>query len=404
MSETYTIVDDPFVIHETRHGAAEGLLTGLRLAVKDLFDVEGMPTACGVLDWPKANQPAARTASAVQALLDAGATMVGKTITEQLAASLVGQNIDYGTPKNPITPDRIPGGSSSGSAVAVAGDLADLGLGTDTGGSVRIPALYNNLFGLRPTHGRVSAEGCMDLSAPLDTVGLMTRDAGSLAKGMAVLLGEPVAAPGLPDGEILIASSLFEPLEPRMRDIPALIAERLGVFPDCEIGDAQAMFRAGYENFGVVQGIYAWAEHGAWIEAEKPRLAPDILSRFDLAATRKREQEAPARARANVAYKSLTDVLDRGGFIILPTGPAAAQKFSELSDPNALESREVTRKMLLGLTSISPLLGVPQIQIPLPNTDGVPRGLSVMGARGSDRALLGLAQAWAERLGGGESA
>lgn len=398
MSQTYRIVDDPFVLHETRQGAADGPLQGLRLAVKDLFDVEGLPTACGVLDWPRANEPAAKTAWAVQALLDAGATMVGKTITEQLAASLVGQNIDYGTPRNPVTPDRVPGGSSSGSAAAVAGGLADLGLGTDTGGSVRIPALYNNLFGLRPTHGRISAEGCMDLSAPLDTVGLMTRDAETLAKGMAVLFGEETPAPGLPDAEILLARDLFGPLEPRMQELPTVIDERLGGFKTCEIADVAGLFAAGYDNFGVVQGIYAWAEHGAWIEAHKPRLAPDILSRFELAATRKAEQEAPARAQAEAAYQPLTDVLNRGGFIIMPTAPAAAAKFSEMDDPAALESREVTRRQLLGLTAISPLLGVPQIQIPMPNTDGVPRGITVMGARGSDAALLALAQAWEPKL------
>ena len=398
MSQSYKIVDDPFVLHETREGATEGPLKGLRLAVKDLFDVQGLPTACGVLDWPKAGFPAERTAWAVQALLDAGATMVGKTITEQLAASLVGQNIDYGTPRNPVTPDRVPGGSSSGSAAAVAGGLADLGLGTDTGGSVRIPALYNNLFGLRPTHGRISAEGCMDLSAPLDTVGLTTRDAETLAKGMAVLFGEETPVPGLPMGEILIASDLFEPLEPRMQELPALVAERLGSFTTCKIEDVAGLFEAGYESFGVVQGIHAWAEHGAWIEAEQPRLAPDILSRFKLAATRKAEQEAPARQRAEAAYRPLTNVLDRGGFVILPTAPAAAAKFSEMDDPAALDSREVTRKQLLGLTAISPLLGVPQIQIPVPNTDGVPRGITVMGAKGSDAALLALAQAWADKL------
>ena len=398
MSLSYRIVDDPFVLHEIRQGAAEGPLNGLRLAVKDLFDVEGLPTACGVLDWPKAGIPAERTAWSVQALLDAGATMVGKTITEQLAASLVGQNIDYGTPRNPVTPDRIPGGSSSGSAAAVAAGLADLGLGTDTGGSVRIPALYNNLFGLRPTHGRISAEGCMDLSAPLDTVGLMTRDAETLAKGMAVLFGEETPPPAMPEGEILIATDLFAPLEARMQELPALVSERLGSFRTCEVEDVAGLFEAGYETFGVVQGIYAWAEHGAWIEADQPRLAPDILSRLKLAATRKVEQEAPARARAEAAYRPLTDVLAQGGFIIMPTAPAAAAKFSEMDDPAALETREVTRKQLLGLTAISPLLGVPQIQIPMPNTDGVPRGITVMGAKGTDAALLSLAQAWSAKL------
>ena len=399
MSQTYQIVDDPFVLHETREGASKGPLLGLRLAVKDLFDVEGLPTSCGLFDWPGGKIPAVKTARAVQDLLDAGATMVGKTITEQLAASLVGQNIDYGTPRNPVTPDRVPGGSSSGSAVAVARGLADLGLGTDTGGSVRIPALYNNLFGLRPTHGRISAQGCMDLSAPLDTVGLMTRDARSLALGMSVLFGEPAPVAAVPDAEIVVATDLFTPLEPRMQELVAVIAEHLGRFPSLDVGDVGALFDVGYESFGVVQGLAAWAEHGAWIEREQPRLAPDILARFHLAKTRRPEQEAPARERAAAVYRPLTDVLNRGGFIIMPTAPAAAQKFTELSDPVALETREITRKQLLGLTSISPLLGTPQIQIPMPNTDGVPRGITVMGAPGADSVLLGLAQAWAATLG-----
>ena len=398
MAKTYHLVDDPFVLREVRQGAAEGPLKGMRLAVKDLFDVEGLPTACGVFDWPLASTPARRTARAVQDLLDAGASMVGKTITEQLAASLVGQNIDYGTPRNPVTPDRVPGGSSSGSAVAVASGLADLGLGTDTGGSVRIPALYNNLFGLRPTHGRISAEGCMDLSAPLDTIGLMTRDAPSLAAGMAVLLGEETPRAERPAAEIVIARDLFAPLEPRMQGLVAVIEERLGHFAQLDVGDVKTLFEAGFEAFGVVQGLSAWAEHGPWIESAKPALAPDIRARFDLAATRKPEQEAPARARAASAYQPLTEVLARGGFIIMPTAPAAAEKLSSLTDPTALEQRDITRKQLLGLTSIAPLLGTPQIQIPMPNTDGVPRGITVMGARGSDAALLGLAQAWAGLL------
>ena len=398
MSQTYTIVDDPFVLHERRDGAGAGPLQGLRLAVKDLFDVQGLPTACGVLDWPAANTPAEVTAPAVQALLDAGADMVGKTITEQLACSLVGQNIDYGTPRNPVTPDRVPGGSSSGSAVAVAAGLADLGLGTDTGGSVRIPALYNNLSGLRPTHGQISAAGCMDLCAVFDTVGLLTRDAETLARGMAVLLGETTPEALVPPGDFVMAASLFTPLEPRMQELPLLAAELFGAMPALELGDIEALFNVGYQTYGVVQGVHSWAEHGAWIRQAKPRLAPDILARFELGSTRLPEQEGEWRARAMAAYAPITEVLSGGGFIVMPTAPGAAPKFSELNDPNALEAREVTRKQLLGLTAISPILGVPQIQIPMPNTDGVPRGLTVMGPKGSDGALLGLARVWEARM------
>src|SRR6218665_673770 len=180
--------------------ASEGPLSGLTLAVKDLFDVKGYRTGCGCPTKLAESEVKTVTAPAVQRLLDAGARFVGKTHTDELAWSMYGMNAHFGTPVNVAAPDRIPGGSSSGSAAAVAAGLADIALGTDTGGSVRAPASFCGLWGLRPTHGRISLEGCMELCASFDTAGFFARDAGTLALTGAVLLDDDtVALPENPD-------------------------------------------------------------------------------------------------------------------------------------------------------------------------------------------------------------
>ena len=158
-------------------GNGQGRLSGLRLGVKDLFYITGMPTTAGNPDWMASHsQPATDTAPSVVALLNEGAVLVGKTLTDELAYSLEGINQHYGTPVNPKAPDRIPGGSSSGSAVAVAKEHIDIGLGTDTAGSIRVPASYNGLYGLRPSHGVISCEHLIPLAPRFDTVGWLTRD------------------------------------------------------------------------------------------------------------------------------------------------------------------------------------------------------------------------------------
>ena len=180
-----------------------------------------------------------------------------------------------------------------------------------------------------------------------------------------------------------------------MQELVAVIAEHLGRFPSLDVGDVGPLFDVGYESFGVVQGLAAWAEHGAWIEREQPRLAPDILARFHLAKTRRPEQEAPARERAAAVYRPLTDVLNRGGFIIMPTAPAAAQKFTELSDPVGAGNPRNYPQTALGSDIDFPLAGnVRRSRFPVPNTDGVPRGDFGDGrSKGSDsRCCWGLAQ------------
>lgn len=152
-------------------GVAEGPLAGLRFAAKDIFDIAGHVTGGGNPDWARTHGSATAHAPVVQKLLDAGATLIGKTITDELTRGILGVNAHYGTPVNPAAPDRVPGGSSSGSASAVAGGLVDFALGSDTGGSVRIPSSFCGLYGLRPTHNRIPLEGILEQSASFDTIG-----------------------------------------------------------------------------------------------------------------------------------------------------------------------------------------------------------------------------------------
>ena len=157
--------------HVERDGASNGVLKGLSFGVKDVFHISGRRTGFGHPDWLRTHSPADVTAVAVQRLLDAGARIAGITCTDELTYSPTGENMHYGTPINPIAPDRVPGGSSSGSVSAVAGGLVNFALGTDCGGSVRLPASYCGVLGMRPTHGRVPLDGAIPFGPSFDVAG-----------------------------------------------------------------------------------------------------------------------------------------------------------------------------------------------------------------------------------------
>src|SRR5437773_8404836 len=175
-------------------GRAGGPLSGLTFVAKDLFDVAGHPTGGGNPDWAKTNPVPERHAWAVQTLLDAGADLIGKTITDEVSLGILGENPFYGTPVNPRAPGHVPGGSSSGSAAAVAAGLCDTALGTDTGGSVRVPARLCGLYGIRPTHGRLALTRMMGQAPTSDTTGWFARDAETFARVSSVMLGESIPA------------------------------------------------------------------------------------------------------------------------------------------------------------------------------------------------------------------
>ena len=340
-------------------GAPDGPLAGMTLAVKDVIDVADTVTGAGNPTWAATHAPAAAHASAVAALVAAGATVVGKTITDELAYSLSGTNVHLGTPINVAAPGRIPGGSSAGSAAAVAAGLVDLALGTDTGGSIRVPASYCGLVGWRPTHGLVDAGGIVHLARSFDTVGLLGRDPALVRAGARVLLGSTAAA----DSDAATATTTT------------------GHTTDLDLDLDRCV-----EAFRVLQGREAWREHGRWITDAKPDLGRGIAARF-AAGSRVTDDEVAAaevvRAEVRAAVASAT----AGGRILL--GPAAGSAAPRLVEP--ADRRDAIRKRTLRTTCVAGLAGAPVVVLPLSEDDGHPLGVAALGAPGTDLALL----AWA---------
>jgi amidase len=367
--------------------AEAGPLHGLTFAAKDLFDVAGYPTSGGSPHLLALSGPKTSTAPVVQRLLDAGARLVGKTITDELAFSMSGKNAHFGTPVNGAAPDRIPGGSSSGSAAAVSHRLCDFALGTDTGGSVRAPANHCGLFGVRPTHGRVSLDGCLDLAPSLDTCGYLARDGETFLRVGGVLLGEDAAA--LPEKvRPLIAADAFTMVESDVRGALApviqKIEERLGRADMHEV--AHEGFEALYWAFRYIQGREAWSVDGGMIERYHPPLGPGVADRFAFAKSVTDHQVSEAQTVRASFRERFAALLGEDGVLILPTMPDVAPLLSETE-----EQLNDYRNKALNLLCLSVLSGFPQVSMPVASRLGAPLGLSLLGPAGSDLSLVRLA-------------
>jgi amidase len=351
----HAFVEEPRVLVP---GAPNGPLAGTTLAVKDVIDVAGVVTGAGNPAYAHDHAPATANAPAVAQLVAAGATVIGKTISDELAYSLAGTNIHYGTPTNVAAPGHIPGGSSAGSAAAVAAGLCDLALGTDTGGSIRVPASYCGIIGWRPTHGAVADTGIVHLARSFDTVGVLARDTGLLATAAGVLLGDQPEPPP-------VTSS-------------APVSE-LDVDPD-----------ACAEAFRLIQGFEAWAEHGAWISRARPDFGPDIAERFKAASLITAEDVEPALRLREALRAVIVEATAGGRVLVGPATPGGAPPL----DAGA-ETIAATRAATMRLTCLAGLAGAPVVvspasgRCPQPARDGdLPLGVAHMGAPGSDRALL----------------
>jgi amidase len=367
-------------------GAPAGPLAGLRFAAKDLYDIAGSVTGCGNPDWKTTHAPAERTAPAVRACLDAGAELIGKTHTDELAFSLNGENAHYGTPVNVHAEGRIPGGSSSGSAAATAAGLVDFALGTDTGGSVRVPASYCGICGIRPTHGRTDLTGVMPLAPAFDTVGWFTRDPGLLERiGRLMLRGWRV--PG-PTTRLLNPRDAWALADPAVRAAARAAFERLlghfgGVVPATVAPEG---FDAWLTAFRHLQGREIWHTHQAWIEGTRPNFGPAIRARFDWAAGITDGQVEAAHKLRDTARAHLDALLpDDGTVMVVPTAPFIAPKRGVPFD-----QQDEMRARVLKLTCIAGLGGLPQVTLPVAQVAGCPIGLSLIGGRGADEKLLRL--------------
>ena len=367
-----------------------GVLDGLRLAVKDIFDVAGLPVTCGNPDWARTHPAAAGTAPTVAALLHAGAGMVGKTRTVELAFGATGENVWHGTPQNPRVPDRFPGGSSCGSAAAVAAGLADVALGSDTGGSVRVPASYCGLYGIRPTLGAISLAGVMPLAPGLDTPGWFAATADLLARvGDVLLPGEA----GRLDGPLLRVKEVWINARPdvagALSGLLEALAPRLG--PALPVDLVPEGIPALYRAYRAIQGQEAWATHGAWITATRPDFGPGVAERFAAARDQAPELAEAGRVVRRVLQARLRPLLAGGAVLVYPTSPCPAP----LLTASAREQEDV-REATIGVTAIAGLAGLPEVTLPAATVavpgGRAPIGLSLVGGPGRDRALLALAR------------
>lgn len=366
-----------------------GPLDGLTFAIKDLFDVAGRVTGCGNPDWRRTHQPAAQHATVVARLLAAGAQAIGKTITDELAFSLNGQNFHYGTPLNSAAPDRIPGGSSAGSASAVAGGACDFALGTDTGGSVRIPAALNGIFGIRPSHDAVDESGCMTLAESFDTIGWFARDPATLRRVGEVVLPQD-AARGEAFNTVYVARDAWALARDAVRTVlqPAcdLAIAVIGPLTEMTLAADCGGLATWRTAFRFLQMREIWATHGAWIEQNQPRFGPEIAERFALAkATAAKPMGDEANLREAITQR-LDDMLSADGILVVPS----AADIAPLKSMNATESGDF-RDRTLSLTCIAGMARLPQVTLPVGRVDGAPVGLSLIARKGRDRALLDLA-------------
>lgn len=368
-------------------GAPDGPLSGLRFAAKDVFDIAGHTTGAGNPDWLRTHAPAAATAPAVAQLLAAGAALAGMTHTDELTYSLNGENVHYGTPENVRAPGRIPGGSSSGSAAAVAGKLVDFALGTDCAGSVRLPASYCGIFGMRPTHDGIRTEGLFPLAPSIDTVGWFADDAAVLEKVGRVLLRNP--APPRTPSRLRIATDAFDLAG---KDVSAALAAGIAglklLLPDHEMSPIAPVPLAQWmETFRLVQGAEVWAQHGKWVTDTNPAFGPGIRERFNAAALLDPAAVDAARDARSQIRLYLDTLLVDGTVICLPSAPGIAPLRN--TPPAELDG---FRARAISLLCAAGLGGLPQISIPLGSVDGCPVGLSLVMQRGADLSLLALAR------------
>jgi amidase len=375
-----------------REARCAGPLSGLTFAAKDLFDVAGLVTGCGNPDWAATHEPAEADAWAVDALLGAGATLVGKTITDEISLGLLGINKFYGTPLNPRAPDRVPGGSSSGSASAVAGGLVDVALGTDSGGSVRIPASFCGLYGLRPTHGRIPTQGMMTQAPSFDTVGYFARNPTTFGAVGAVLLGEQVVD-ALPD-EIIVATDCFALADEPVRRALLPVLERLRqIAPLNEALLAESDLRDWSHHQRVLQKSEFHATFRDWIDRVNPRFSAEVAGAFADDGRVPASDLAAAKAFRESASKRLDGLLDGRRMLCLPTSPILPiGRDTRLSDMRTAVHR------IVDLTGIAGLTGLPQVNLPMATIGSITVGLSLVGWRGGDAPLIGAACAVAGEL------
>jgi amidase len=366
-------------------GAVAGPLASLTAAVKDMYDIAGYRTGGGSPEWLEAHAAPKSTAPAISKLLDAGATVIGKTICDEFFYSVSGANAHYGTPINPRAPDRLPGGSSSGSAAATAAGACDFAIGSDTGGSVRVPAAFCGIYGIRPTHGRIDLSGAMAMAPSFDVAGWFASGPGVFRRVGQVILDDARTAAAIE--KLIVLDDAFEEAD---ADIAVLLRSALAGMaavlpPPRSKRIAPGGLDAWRESFRIMQAGEVWQSFGQFITRHQPRLGPGIRERMEFAAKLSPSEIASAQAGHGQARSCIRAVAQPGTLLAVPSAPCIAPLVS--TPAAALES---FRTRVMRLTCIAGHGGLPQVNMPIGSIAGVPVGLSFIGWPGGDEDLLDL--------------
>lgn len=389
--------------------AARQPLYGLTFAIKDIFDVKDYVTGFGNPDWKRTHEASGKTAVVVTALLKNGATCVGKTVMDELAFGITGENVHYGTPSNPQMPSHIPGGSSSGSAVAVASELVDFAIGTDTIGCVRTPASLCGILGFRPSHGVVSTFGVLPNTQSLDTVGWFARDPSILHRVGHVLLQLNQVEPRR-TRRFIVADDLFQLSKvPKQKTVQVVsnVTENLsGYQPPKHINFGQYIASnvsslKGFheESMNLKNGIstlkalssvmfllqrYEFkTNHEEWVKSTKPRLGPDASDCVRAAISTAYENIKSLYKVRTEMRSALQSLLKDDGILVLPT---IADPPLKLNSKKGLSAEFHDRAS--ALLSIASMSGCCQVTIPLGKHDGCPISVSFIAFHGADKFLL----------------
>jgi amidase len=367
----------------------EGVLSGLSYGLKDIYDIAGIPTAFGSPAWLKSHSTPTSTAAFVETLSNAGANLLGKTHTDELTYSILGMNAHYGTPLNSRSPLRVPGGSSSGSAAAVAAGLVDFAIGSDTGGSVRAPASFCGVYGIRTTHGRISLKHARGLAKSFDALGWFAKDPHILLQVGEVLLTEKVSTAHKKPKYFLLKEAFQLAPEAIAVILKKEIETLFSKESIEEISIAPEALAQWAENFRIVQASEIWEEHGQWAEQHLNEFGPGIKERFEIAKSLDPSVVAAAKVEKIRIEKYLKQLLNSLGdenteaILVMPSTGCIAP----LLTSSSLELEQV-RKQLFQLLCIAGLAGLPQVNIPICQYENAPLGISLIANSQQDIFLL----------------
>ena len=358
-----------------------GNLKNLKFVLKDMCDVKNIKTSCGNPDFYKACEPAKKHAEFLSNILSEGAILEGITICDEFFYSVIGENSHYGTPKNLNAPNCVPGGSSSGSAAALTTDLFDFSIGSDTGGSVRVPASFCGLLGIRPTHGRIKSNGVYPMAPSFDTIGWFSNNIKTFQKIGEVLLDKNENE-NITFNQFVIAEDLLELVDTDIKNQfnsyykelhPNIKHIRLSKFSKSEIADNFRILQAGEIKEHVIP----------WIEKNKPKISLEINSRIEMASKISPLEIDAAKTFRQEIISEINNSLPEGDIAIFPTTPFSAPKCGQ-SDQDLGSDR----KKIMEMTSIAGMTSRPQISIPKFKGKTGPVGISILGWQNSDEILL----------------